>query len=314
MRLLKVELLRLFSRRAVVVLMLLCALGVGAIAAGTIYNARPMSTAELATAELRADEFNREPWVSRELERCARRGDSQALCERQILTQPEDLVSRRPLDPSDWKVWLLSMAALVSAVGVLIGATFIGADYASASLTTQLLFQPSRLKVWGAKVGALLVGVGAFALITLSAANGALWLAIKAWSPPIPPGIAGDWAAGAGRSLAFAALASLAGYAIVVLARHTSAALGLIAVYALVVETAVRAIWRGSERWLPSNHFIAWVWGRWKTRTFGGCDFEGRCREVVTKFDLAGAALYLGLIGLAVVMLSLLVFRRRDVA
>jgi len=313
-RLLKVELQRLFSRRAVVILMLLCTLGVGAIAAGIIYTARPVSAAEMAAAQREADEMNRAPWMQREVARCLKRGDSQVQCERDIGVRPEYLISRRPLDTSDWKVWLLSMAALVAAVSVLIGATFIGADYASGSLSTQLLFQPSRLKVWGAKVGALLIGVGTFALVGLGSSDLALWIAAKAWDVPLGQGLQESWAAGVGRSIAFAAVASVTGYAIVVLARHTAAALGLIAVYALVVETAVRAIWRGSERWLPSNHFIAWVQGKWKVETYGGCDARGRCRPTITRFDIPDAFVYLGLLSLVVVVASLLVFRRRDVA
>jgi len=312
--LLKVELLRLFGRRAVVILMLLCTLGVGAIAAGTLYNSRPVSASELAAAQREADEMNREPWMQREVTRCVKRGGSQEQCESEIGVRPEYLISRQPLDPQQWKVWLLSMAALVAAVGVLIGATFIGADYASGSLTTQLLFEPNRLKVWSAKVGALLIGVGTFALVSLGAANGAFWLAARAWDRPLTQALQGDWAAGAGRSIVFAALASVVGYAIVVLARHTAAALGLIAVYALVIEAAVRAVWPGSERWLPSNHFIAWIWGRWRTKIYGDCDFNGRCRPIVTKFDLSDAFIYLGLLGLVVAVASSLVFRRRDVA
>lgn len=313
MRLFTVELRRLFSRRAVVILMLLCTLGVGAIAAGTIYSSRPVSAAEMADAQRQADEMNSEPWMQREVTRCVNRGGSEERCQREMGVRPEYLISRQPLDPSDWNVWLLSMAALVGAVSVLIGATFIGADYASGSLTTQLLFEPNRLKVWVAKAGALLLGVGTFAAMSLAAANGAFWLATKTWDRPLTQGLEGDWVAGVGRSIVFAALAGAVGFAIVVLARHTAAALGLIAVYALVIETAVRAIWPGSERWLPSNHFIAWVQGKWRTETYVDCG-RGPCRPIVTRFDLADASIYLGLIGLVVAVASLLVFRRRDVA
>ncbi|MEJ7741981.1 MAG: ABC transporter permease subunit [Nocardioidaceae bacterium] len=314
MRLLTVELRRLISRRAVVILMLLCTLGAGAIAAGTIYNSRPVSAAEIAAAQREADEMNREPWMQRQLERCERSDQDGSRCERNIAMRPEYLLTRQPLDPTDWNIWLLSMAALVGAIGVLIGATFIGADYASGSLTTQLLFQPSRLKVWGAKAGALLIGIGALALLSLGGANLALWLAATAWDRPLGEGLVGDWSAGVGRSMVFAALASVVGFAIVVLARHTAAALGLIAVYALVFETVVRGVWPGSERWLPSNHFIAWVQGRWRVQTYGDCSNNGRCRPVVTRFDLLDAAVYLGLLGLVIALASLLVFRRRDVA
>jgi hypothetical protein len=67
MRLLKVELTRLFSRRAVIVLMLLGALAVGGVAAGILYDQRPVSDAEIQRAQADADQSNDDPYMVRRL-------------------------------------------------------------------------------------------------------------------------------------------------------------------------------------------------------------------------------------------------------
>ncbi|MEJ7705780.1 MAG: hypothetical protein WKF82_00035 [Nocardioidaceae bacterium] len=93
------------------------------------------------------------------------------------------------------------MAGISAVLAVLIGATFIGADYASGSLGTQLLFESSRSKVWVAKALAVVLGAGAFGLISLGLANAAIYLMAKAWDRPMPEGLLGDYSTAIGRGL-----------------------------------------------------------------------------------------------------------------
>jgi hypothetical protein len=88
--------------------------------------------------------------------------------------------------------------------------------------------------------------------------------------------------------------------------------LGLVLGYALGGETLLRLLWTGAERWLISNHVIAFIKDGVKRRVYPEfCD--GPCRPQVIVITMADAALYLGLLtGLALVA-SWLVFRRRDV-
>ena len=52
---------------------------------------------------------------------------------------------------------------------VIAGCTFVGADWASGSMTNQLLFVPRRTRVWLAKAAAVTIWSGAFALVVISA-------------------------------------------------------------------------------------------------------------------------------------------------
>ncbi len=313
MRLFRVEVRRLFSRRAVIVMMVLGALAVGAIAAGVLYENRPASAAELARADRQVDQYNQEPWVQRPLARCVEKTGDVERCEARWLLTPDNFYGRGQLQPAQYKPWLISMTGVVAALGLLIGATFVGADYISGSMGTQLLFEPNRRKVWLAKAGAAVVGVGLFSAVVLLLGNGAMWVFAKSWDRPIRPGLLGDYVAAGGRAVLLAAVAGLAGYALVMVARHTAAVLGLLAVYGIAGEAVLRNVWAGSEKWLFSNHAFAWIGGDFKRRIYPSDCYDG-CRPEIVHFTQQFAATYVGVGLLAVALASLLVFFRRDVA
>ena len=314
MRLVKVELTRLLGRRAVVVLMVLGALIVGAITAGVLYDARPVSDAEQAAAVAEAERYNNEPWAVRNIERCANRGNTTEFCEQQFLLEPDQFMYRSPLDVAKgFEEWVIAMTGVLAALALLIGSTFVGADYSSGSIGTQLVFQPGRSKIWSSKSAGLAIGLTGFAALTLSAANGTIYATAKAWDRPIPDDVVADWSAAAGRGLLLVVAAGIGGYAIALLARHTAAALGLIAAYGIAGEAVARAIWPGSERWLLSNHLIAWVGGDWTLERWDTCA-GGDCVPDIMPFTTVGAGTYLGLLAAGAALASWAVFRRRDVA
>jgi ABC-2 type transport system permease protein len=283
------------------------------VAAGVLYENRPVSQSERDAAVAEAERFNSEPWVVRNVERCEARGRSPEECQRRFGVAPDDLLYRSQLQPGDFKFWLIPMVGIAAAVSMLIGSTFMGADYSSGSIGTQLVFEPRRRKVWGIKAAAVALGTAGFALVALAVANGAIWLAATAWDRPIRDGLFGDYASGTIRGVLLAMAAGIGGYAIAVLSRHTAAALGLIAVYGIAGEAVLRLVWPSSERWLLSNHLVAWVGGDWRLELYDDC-FEGVCPPLVIEFGIPTAATYLGLLAAAAAAASLLVFRRRDVA
>ena len=312
MRLLGVELNRLLSRRAVIVLMLLGALGIGAVAVGVLYDGRPPTGAELQNVQQQADFYNTRLERRHERLGCDGSTDSRPRCrERRI--EADEFLYRDQISLRQYRGWLLPMAAVAAVVAFLFGATFVGADIASGSLGTQLLFQPSRNAVWVAKAGALLIGAAGFGAVTLGLAYVALYAFVRGWGQPIPPSVLGEYGEAVGRCVALTAVAAVLGYAVALIARHTAAALGVVAVYGLVAEALLRQLWAGSERWLLSNHVAAVVGGRFKVTTFPDDDcYRLRCR-VIFHFSPAFAACYLGAGAAVVLAISWLVFRRRDV-
>jgi hypothetical protein len=314
MRLVKVELTRLLSRRAVVIHMVLGALVVGAVVAGVLYDARPVSDAEQAAAVAETERYNSEPWMVRNVERCERRGTATEICEQRFHLEPDEFLYRAQLDVADgFEDWTLAMTGVLAALALLIGSTFVGADYSSGSIGTQLVFQPGRSKMWSAKTAGLAIGLTGYAALILLAANGTLYATARAWDRPIPDGVVSDWTAASARGLFLVVAAGIGGYAIALLARHTAAALGLIAAYGVAGEAVARAISPGSERWLLSNHLIAWVGGDWKLERWDTC-LGADCKPEIIPFTTLGAGTYLGLIALAAALASFAVFRRRDVA
>lgn len=312
MRLFRVELRRFFSRRAVIVIMLLGGLAVGAIAAGALYSTRPISAAEQAQTQRMVDQQNQDPYVQRHLTKCVEKTGNTTRCESSWLMRADNMFYRSQLEPSQFKQWVFPMTGVVAALGMLIGATFVGADYSSGSMGTQLLFEPSRRKVWLAKAAAVGIGVGISSVIALALANGAIWLFAKSWGRPVRDGIAANWSAATGRGALLAAVAGVGGYALVVLARHTAAALGVLAVYGIAGEAVLRNVWRGSEKWLFSNHAFAWIGGDLKRNIYPSNCYEG-CRPQVFHFTQQFAATYIGGGLLIVALVSLVVFHRRDV-
>lgn len=313
MRLLGVELSRLVARRAAVVLVLLGAIAIGGIVAGLLYNERPVSAAELAQAQQYADETNQSPYVQRHYTKCLDRGESEETCASMWLTQADDMVYRTQLDVTEYKGWMLPMGGLSAAVALLIGATFIGGDIASGSVGTQLLFQPSRWKVWAAKTAAVGIGTGVATAVVLGAANATIWLFAKGWDRPIPAGLGSEYLGSVARATVFAAAAGIVGFALALIARHTAAALGVLAVYGIAAETVLRLVWPGSERWLLSNHVAAFIAGPFNRRLYTDCDGFGPCEVTKIHFTLPFTSTYL-LVGLvAVSAVAMLMFQRRDV-
>lgn len=315
MRLLRVELIRLFSRRAVVVIMLLGALTLGGVTAGLLYENRPVSATEIASAQEQLDRDSR--YTQRSLDRCVERSANAGRCKNRYGYQPSlnDYLYRSQLSPREYKDWLIPMAGISAVLAVLIGATFIGADYASGSLGTQLLFEPSRSKVWAAKAVAVVLGAGAFGLISLGLANAAIYLMAKAWDRPMPEGLLGDYSTAIGRGALFTAAAGLLGYALVLISRHTVAALGIVALYLVAAETVLRMVSQGSEKWLLSNHVLALVGGSFKRKLYPtSCFDRASCRPEVLHFTLPFAISYLGAGLLAIAIGAWILFQRRDVA
>lgn len=319
MTLLRVELRRFASRRAIVVMLLVAILGVFGTTAGVLWNHQPVTEADRAQAAADAEANNADPFVVRRLDRCIERTGDQAGCESQWLLTADDYLWKPQLDLSSYDDWQIPMAGIVGALLLLIGATFVGADYSSGSLGNQLLFRPRRWQVWSAKAAALGLAGAVFTAVTIGLANLLMYSFARMWDRPILAGVASDIAWSTGRAALLGGVLAMVGYAIALVTRHTAAALGLIAFYGIAAETLARVVWPGSERWLLSNHVYAFLGGDWRLESYELCtdaDWSSPdgCTPEVLRFTLENGALYLGLLSAAAIAVSMLVFGRRDVA
>jgi hypothetical protein len=321
MRLLLVELSRLRSRRAVVLILLGATLLAAIIVGTTVRDTRPVSAADLAQAQAQVDRDLERPRVQRDYQRCLEDpeefmgpGATEAVCE-EMLPQLEWYLYRPQLDLGEQVDQAgLAVLLLLAGVAIVVGATFAGADWATGSMSNQLLFEPRRAKVWLAKAAALAVALAMFSALVVGAFWAVLMVTAQARDIATPAAVSRDIWHTSGRGVVLAAGAGLGSFALTMLFRHTVGTLSLLLGYAVAGEAFAASLpIRKVTQWTLSANTQAWL--RHDAEVFD----ETVCRgvqdgcEPTYVLTFGHAAWVLGLLLLVVMALSVLVFRRRDV-
>jgi len=320
-KLVLVELTRLRSRRAIAVLIAGAFVIAAVLLGNQLWSNRPVPASEFAAAQARADREAKQPYVAREIRRCERNPQdylgpdpSDPSCEEALKPQAEWFLPRQQLDPVNLSQDLpLGIALFTGVIAVLIGATMIGAEWSAGSVGTQLLFEPRRSTVWTAKAVAIGAATAVLGLLAFTLVWTGILLAYQAWSDtPLPDGFSRDLSETGLRVVAFTAVAGLAGYAITMAVRHTVVVLGMMLAYSVIGEALLREFWPRTEPWLVSNNTFAWIQDGHKIIRYPDrCGVE--CRPIVDNITLLDSAVYFGVLTAALLGLSLLIFRRRDV-
>jgi ABC-type transport system involved in multi-copper enzyme maturation permease subunit len=332
-RLVKVELTRLRWRRAVLLLLLACFVAPLLIWAGTAWETRPLSEADIARAEQQVATDAAHPSVARELKRCERRperyggpGTTPDMCEDMLLPSVENYLFRSPLDVSQMPEGQgVAVAVILSALLLLLGTTFAGHDWNTGSMSNQLLFEPRRLRVWLAKAAAVLVT----GLVVTTAALLPFWgatalLAVQrgidvpgaTWETVITHSL---------RAVALAALCGLLGYALTMLFRSTVATLGVGFAAAMGASLLLVGVFgEQAQAWLPSTNYLAVLVDGYEYYVYTpacesqmGGGMPGASGEVVdpcmAQVSMGHGVGYLTVLLVLVIALSAVAFRRRDV-
>jgi len=323
MRLLLVELTRLRSRRAIALMLLAAVLLTGALAISTIYETRPVSAADQAEAQAQADAEAERPRTQREVERCEKnprryfgpRGTADE-CAEMLLPQPEWFLQRSPLSLGEERGDSgLAALLIVAALMTIVGTTFAGADWASGSLSNQMLFEPRRIKVWATKA----LGVFVAALVVSAVILACFWLAlyVTAEMRGIPTGatVQEDIRWNAARGALLAGFGALGGYGLTMLVRHTVGTMALMFAYAVGGEALTQALpIEGAGRWGLGNNIFAWVRDghRYYDSSLPCGPGRGGCNQEAM-MTLTEGATYLGCLLLVVLLLSAFSFYRRDI-
>lgn len=319
MRLLGVELTRLLSRRAVAVILLATVVLAALMVASAAYATRPPDATERAAAE---QMLNRQQQLNEsEYQTC--------------LEDPQDYYGdlAGPADCEDLRPsleWFLPRQALslerevegrgrlllilLAGVGILVGSTFVGADWASGSLSNQLLFEPRRLRLWTAKAVAVVLGTSLFAALVVAG----FWAGLAAVSATRDLSVSPDtWALvarTAGRGVALVAATTLGGFALTAALRHTVGTLGLLFAYAVVGEGLAASLpFSKMSQWSLSNNTLAWLHDGLEVYDRSLCtDVIGTCSSTYV-LPLWHSTAYLGALLVLAVVVSVLTFRRRDI-
>jgi len=299
-RLISSEWLRVRSRRLVKVLTALTLIGiVVAVGIGAANSERP-SDDQLARAEHRADRVAEDCIAQGGYGEVEPGGDVEAFCRE--LAEPSHFLDESPMRRSDLPELVRGSAFVAILLGLVIGASSVGASWQSGTMTTILSWEPRRVRV--ALVRAGVVAAGCFALVALLFASLAavFWLAtgLRGLSAT-PPGWGAEVIEVVARVSALASCASVIGGAIAMLGRNTAAALGAVFVYLAVLEGIVRGLRPAVGRVLLGDSVAAVVIGNDMQLGDGSVVTPARAATVV-------AAYTLGLLAIATVS-----FRVRDV-
>jgi ABC-2 type transport system permease protein len=197
---------------------------------------------------------------------------------------------------------LQGTAGVLAIIGWALGASMVGSEFASRSMTTLLTWETRRTRLITAKAAVVLVTVAAFAAVTLIAVALAMLPTLIAHGAPLgpdDPSIA-TLAGVIGRGTALASFAAGMGFAIATLGRNTAAALGAGFAYIIVLENILGNSLRRWRGWLLLGNAIVFVSGH------ADADIPGR--------SVGGAALVLGGVAAALLVGAAATFRVRDIA
>ena len=327
MRLTKVELRRLFSRRLTSVALLGALAFTGLMLFQAYQQAKPLSGLQLAAQRAQFDQAHQ----SFELNGVQQFKDCQK--KQAIANQSGPKIDYRcnDMEPK-WENWgkpkvkfadlmhsvLLNWSYLIAFIGYLLGAGFVAAEFSSGSIGNWLTFEPRRMRVYASKLVAAGVGLipatvaligllfGGLSLITSNYGSAAGTTA-KMWS---------DLGFMTGRSITLAVVAAVVGAAMGTLLRHTAAVIGIAIGYLVLVEAIFSHSLQNMQPWLLRINMEGWLQhGTKYFLTTCKTDSQGnyRCDGVEKLLGFGHSATYLGLLVVLVVALSAMVFQRRDV-
>ena len=186
------------------------------------------------------------------------------------------------------------MTGTLAIIGWALGATLVGAEFTSRSMTSLLTWEPRRWRVFIAKSIAAVATMSLFALVTLVLVALAMWPALAFHGAPLQPddptlaSLGGDIA----RGVALTALASGIGFAIATMGRNTAIALGVGFGYIVILENILGSSLERWRQWLILGNVIVLVSGNDE----GGGEIPGR--------TVVGAALFLTVLTVAMLAVA----------
>lgn len=234
-----------------------------------------------------------------------------------VPTEPNTAERARVCDGFDWSLnvrdkrfRLESMRGGLSGFSIplimlalILGASFIGAEWRANTIATQLVWEPRRIRVALAKLAATIItAVGIYIALQALAMVVALPSILLRGTSEVPP----DWWRGflgaVARAGGLALIAATAGHALASIGRNTGAAIGAAFVYLMILEGGlIGSIFPGTRRWLVVGNAIVWITG-----SSAGTDIGGR--------SMVGAGLVLLFYVSVLAAAAIAVFRARDIS
>ena len=329
MRLLKVEVRRLFSRRVVWLALVAAVLVVAAALFGVHQQAVWVNESRTQAQAMyeEAMEYWQPPspadldaCLAEEAQARQQTGDGRIDfgCE-EMFREPRlsDFVNVMPPMTDQYKDLLGALVHPFLFLALAIGSTHVAAEFAHRTLGSWLTFVPRRVPVFSSKVGA--AAVAAVPMVAAALALVLLGVPAVYRLHGLEGGLSGDaWAQVAWMAVRIVGLAMMAGAlgaAAAFVLRHSGAVIGLMVGYLVLAEGLLLGLFPRLTPWLLGTNINAFVqhgteWVEWPQN----CDdITVPCREIVHQVSFTqGTVVLLGVL-LVVVALSLARFVRADV-
>jgi len=299
------ELRRVLARRLVRTVFLLAAVGIVVASVITFLKTHPISD---AAYQARAQAAMAQVSARTGIALCPPGQQGAPVQGPNGLTQPES-ISREAIRVHDPRLHLTSLKGVIEGVtaplvilACLIGASVIGAEWPSRTITTILTWEPRRVRVLSAKLAAAIAVATALTLATLLLLSAAL-LPSALLHGTTTGATAAWWRSVVGvvlRAVAMAAIGTVIGFSIASVGRNTAAAMGALFAYTVVIERVVAGLLPSWQQWLLIGNAAVFVGGKKLDIT------HGRTPLV--------AGLYLSAVAIGLYVVAANIFQRRDVA
>jgi ABC-2 family transporter protein len=308
-RLVVAELQRIAARRMVRVTVVLAVVGIalGGVAAFAFSGSLSEEAYQQRVEEARARELTQDA----EIEACLRAHDvsTDEQISEEVAGECFPIKDAGGVDDPRFRRKRLEgvlhgVTGTLAIVGWALGASLVGAEFSTRSMTTLLTWERRRGRVFVAKSIAAVATTSLFALLVLMLIALAMWPALAFHGAPLRPNdpalasLAGDIARGVGLT----ALASGIGFAIATIGRNTAVALGVGFGYIVILENILGSSLERWRQWLILGNVIVLVSGNDE----GGGDIPGR--------TVVEAALFLTVVTVAMLAVAAGTFRTRDMA
>jgi len=247
-------------------------------------------------------------------------GSPQAIRCEAIAPKLEDFLPPRPTFADSADGWLGSVATFVLLLSLIVGATFVAAEFSTGSIATWLTFEPRRGHVFASKAAVVSLATGVVALVVSALAVGGFWVAtaVHHASGDVTAQTLTDLGNQSARITAAAAGAALVGAVLAFLLRHTAAVVAVVIAWAIAFDQLLATSLLHAPRWALTTNLEAWLHGGTTYYQEGPCvpDPLGglACHSLQVPLSMTTGGLTLVVLVAVVTGLALLVFRRRDVA
>ncbi len=300
-------------------------------------DSKPPSAQDVALAQQQVDDYEAPPQA--DIDQCL----ADEAAEREATGDPTldwgceweptvaDFLPWRQYFDTDAEGGVAGMAVFLVLAGLLMGASFVAAEFSTGAIGNWLTFAPRRGRVLTSKLTATALGYLPTALAATVVLAGGTWLAFSVNDAMRNPNVYED-GTGQGpdlltpenlalmgaRIVAVAVAMAVAGAALGFLLRHTAAVLGLVLGWAVVVEGILRNLVPRLQPYTLGLNLDAWVRGGTQYG-IDRCEYDPEnggtmCETVYHQVSQAHGAVVLGLVVVVLVGLAALVFRRRDVS